>query len=348
MESKKLFRLLPVIALVILGAALSVAWIGCTSDQSPVNGPVGSTLKLSPDQLPDVAHAIGIQNKYTEGLLARDGVVGTAVGLGRDGNLALKVYTKHPAVEGIPSVLDGLPVEIEVSGEFRAMLLKGRYRPVPIGVSVGNNNECAAGTIGCVVLKSGNQYILSNNHVLARENAAAIGEDIVQPGRYDNRPICANEVATGKVADLSDFEPILFGGVQTNTIDAAIAQYSTADVTCATPARYYGFPSSTTVAAYIGQPVKKVGRTSSLTSGTVAALNWTGNIGYSSCAARFVGQIITSKHMIKSGDSGSLLVTGDANNNPVGLMFAGSSNGIAIVNPIDLVLNRFAATVCSQ
>ena len=347
--SKIRFRSITLTVLVALVAVSAVVWVGCSNDQSSVNAPTENIglLKLNPDAMPDLARAIGIQNKYTDQLLAKDGVVGTGVGLGADGNLAVKVFTKRAGVQGIPGTLDGLPVEIDVTGEFRAMALKGRYRPVPIGVSVGNNLECASGTIGCVVLKGGNKYILSNNHVLARENAASIGEDIVQPGRYDNHPICTDHGATDKVADLSDFQAINFSGGD-NTIDAAIAQYSTTDVTCSTPAGFYGFPSSTTVAPSVGLAVKKVGRTSSLTTGTITAINATVNVGYSAGTATFINQIVTSSGMIKSGDSGSLLVTNDANNNPVGLMFAGTNNGTAIANPIGPVLSKFGVSICSN
>lgn len=100
--------------------------------------------------------------------------------------------------------------------------------------------------------------------------------------------------------------------------------------------------------AYVNQPIKKVGRTSSLTAGAVTAVNVTANVGYSSGTARFVSQIYTSPNFSRSGDSGSLVVTNDANNNPVGLLFAGTGRGNSLLNPIDLVLNRFNATICSQ
>jgi predicted phage tail protein len=44
------------------------------------------------------------------------------------------------------------------------------------------------------------------------------------------------------------------------------------------------------------------------------------------------------------GDSGSLIVTDDENNNPVGLLFAGSST-LTIANKIDLVLDHFGVTI---
>jgi hypothetical protein len=334
-------------AIVVLVAAASLLWVGCTSDQSSITNSSENVvlLKLHPGTESNVDRAVTIQNKHTERLLDLDGVVGTAVGIGTDGNLAILVYTKDVGVTGIPTALDGLPVEIEFSGEFHAFALTGRYRPVPIGVSTGNASECVAGTIGCVVYKGSQPYMLSNNHVLARENAAAIGEDAHQPGLYDAVPMCSY-YAADKVADLSDFEPLRFDGTN-NTMDAAIALYSTADLSCATLPTYYGFPSATTVVPTVGLAIKKVGRTTALTTGTIKAINWTGTVGYSTGSAKFVGQFVTSKKMSKSGDSGSLVVT-STGNNPVGLLFAGTSDGTSICTPIEVVLTRFDATVCSD
>lgn len=335
-----------VLTVLVIAAFL---WSGCSQDQKSITSPasqVQPTERYSPYS-PQVASVMAVQDRHTERLLAIRGVVGTATGLNADGKLAVKVFAEREGVAGIPKNLDGVPVIVEVTGKFEAFALTGRYRPVPIGVSVGNNNECAAGTIGCVVLKGGQKYILSNNHVLARQNNAAIGEDIVQPGRYDNKPKCANKVSTDKVADLSDFVALKFDG-SNNTVDAAIALYSTTDVTCSTLSGFYGFPSSTTVTATLGLPIKKVGRTTQLTTGTVTAINVTVNVGYSSGTARFVGQIVTSSKFSRSGDSGSLVVTNDANNNPVGLLFAGTRDGATILNPIDAVLSSFAVTICSN
>ncbi|HLG94642.1 MAG TPA: hypothetical protein VI546_07385, partial [candidate division Zixibacteria bacterium] len=270
--------------------------------------------------------------------------------LSSNGKPVIKVFTSKPDVAGFPKELDGLPVEVELTGKFFAFAapLSGRYRPVPIGVSVANNGQCAAGTIGCIVERANKKYILSNNHVLARENLSDIGEDIVQPGRYDNKPKCANHLADDKIADLSDFVPLKFDGSE-NLVDAAIAELFTSDFTCATLSDFYGLPNSTPVAASLGMPIKKVGRTSVLTTGTVAAINATVDVGYGPAGvARFIGQIVTTKQFIKSGDSGSLAVTDDANHNPVGLLFAGTSNGLAIVNPIGEVLSSFNVTICGN
>ncbi len=84
--------------------------------------------------------------------------------------------------------------------------------------------------------------------------------------------------------------------------------------------------------------------------GTVAEINVTVDVcyeGFIVCTkwARFVDQIgITPGSFSAGGDSGSLVVTNDANNNPVGLLFAGSSTH-TFANRIDLVLTRFRVTI---
>ncbi|MCI0330754.1 MAG: S1 family peptidase [candidate division Zixibacteria bacterium] len=332
------------LAVVVLLAS-ALFWVSCSEKQPASTAPQQQPVALSAVGLNKVME---VQNRHTDRLMAIEGVVGTATGLSAEGKPVVKVYAERQGVAGIPSTVDGIPVEVEVTGKFYALALTKRYRPVPIGVSVGNDNECSAGTIGCVVEKGGQKYILSNNHVLARQNAASIGEDIVQPGRYDSKPKCAH-IAANKVADLSAFVPIVFSTSANNRVDAAIALYSTTDITCATLPNYYGFPSSTTVAAFVGQSVKKVGRTSSLSTGTVTAINATVNVGYSAGTARFTGQIVTTS-ISRSGDSGSLVVTNDANNNPVGLLYAGSST-TTVLNPINEVLSTSQMgnlTICSQ
>jgi hypothetical protein len=56
----------------------------------------------------------------------------------------------------------------------------------------------------------------------------------------------------------------------------------------------------------------------------------------------------TNTKFIGAGDSGSLLVT-NPGKNPVGLLFAGTSDGkLAVANPIEAVLDSFGVTVDSS
>jgi hypothetical protein len=218
-------------------------------------------------------------------------------------------------------------------------------RPAPIGVSTGNRGECSAGTIGCRVKGGGNVYALSNNHVYALENKASIGSEVLQPGLYDTGCVYNSANVIGK---LYKFIPIVFSRRASNKIDAAVALTNIGMVDNATPDDGYGIPSSTTATPSVNMPVQKYGRTTSLTKGTITGTNVIINVGYSSGTARFVNQIIVESDtaFIGAGDSGSLLVTDDGGKNPVGLLFAGTSDGkLAVANPIDAVLSAFGVTI---
>lgn len=91
-----------------------------------------------------------------------------------------------------------------------------------------------------------------------------------------------------------------------------------------------------TKAAGLNMAVRKSGRTTGYTTGTITLLNATVNVAYGTRTARFTGQIITTP-MSQGGDSGALIVDA-AENKAVGLLFAGSSLS-TIFNPIDAVLN---------
>ncbi len=340
------------VTVMVMVAALSATlWIGCGEKQESALNPVEqvqpSFTKMSLDD-PAVQTVTAVQNRHTASLMSDPNVVGTGTGLTPDGKLAVLVLLKNSttskgrsALLAIPNEINGVPTRTIVVGEVRAMGNTGTYRPVPGGVSVGNDKECASGTIGCIVTKGGVRYALSNNHVLARENAAALGERIDQPGRYDGKPKCSQ---TGQIATLSQFKSIVFSTSANNEIDAAIAQFTTSSLCSMLGGTYT--PSSTTVAPSLGLAVKKTGRTSGLTRGSISGINVTLNVGYSAGTARFVNQIMVNGNFIRSGDSGSLMVTDNASANPVGLCFAGGG-GASFANPIGPVLSFFNATVCN-
>jgi hypothetical protein len=302
---------------------------------------------------PDVAAAIKIQERHPE-LMANPAVVGTAVGLNDDGQVALIVYTKIDA-PGIPAKIEDLPVAVWRSGEFfarqDAVAFKGggstpsapavdttvRFdRPVPLGVSTGHF-AITAGTIGCRVRNAaGDKFALSNNHVYANENGAAIGDAALQPGPYDGGTAPADVLGT-----LAGFVTIDFSGAE-NLVDCAIV--ATSDLRQSTPTGGYGVPSTSTQSASLRLGVKKYGRTTGQTTGKVQGLNATVNVGYDAGVARFVGQIIINPGGFSAGgDSGSLIVS-QTGNKPVGLLFAGSSS-VTIANPIGAVLSALHVSI---
>ena len=153
-------------------------------------------------------------------------------------------------------------------------------------------------------------YILSNNHVLANENNASIGDNSLQPDLFDGGVEPDDSIAT-----LHDFEPIVFTSTASNTMDVAVAISSTALLGKSTLPDGYGTPTTAVVTATLGLPVQKSGRTTGFTQGSVSEINVVVNICYEGTvictkSARFVGQIaITPGEFSAGGDSGSLIVT---------------------------------------
>jgi hypothetical protein len=211
-------------------------------------------------------------------------------------------------------------------------------RPVPIGVSTGHP-DITAGTIGCRVTDGIKVYALSNNHVYANENRATVGDAVIQPGTADGGALPDDKIGT-----LAAFVPIEFGMFGYNTIDVAIAEcLGTLDNS--TPIGLgggYGIPNSITSGAYINQSVQKYGRTTGLTTGTIADTNGAFLVRYSRSFAIFYNQIvIEDPYFSAGGDSGSLIVTNDSDCKPIGLLFAGSDT-TTIANPIDDVLSALS------
>ncbi len=333
--------------LTLILAFVVIAWLAGGATFGAAGAGAAQEGIVSGKDHPEVRATMAVQDRNTRRLMAHPDIVGTATGHADDERPAVLIMTKRrlgPAV--IPSHLEGKPVVEKVTGPIFALakpvakINPARYftRPVPIGVSTGNRGECSAGAIGARVKHGSNLYALSNNHVYALENEAAIGSEVLQPGLYDTKCVYRKSNAIG---ELADFVPIDFSA--DNVIDAAIASVTAKMVGNATPADGYGMPKSLTVDPFIGQKVQKYGRSSSLTKGTVWGINATISVIYGSRIAVFKNQIMVSGRggFIKPGDSGSLLVT-DPGKNPAGLLFAGNSSGsYAWANPIDEVLDAF-------
>jgi hypothetical protein len=306
----------------------------------------------------DIKDAIAAQEKHKDKLHKIKGVVGTAVGLLPDGRAAVQVLVIDATPRDIPASLDNIPVDVRVTGMLMARSTPTtRLRPAPLGYSVGHP-AITAGTIGARVIDAASGlYVLSNNHVLANSNDAAIGDATLQPGPYDGG------TSADQIGTLYAFKPIDFSGGN-NTFDAAIAVSDAVNLGNSTPTDDgYGTPSGTIFGdannnrvfddpnALLSLHVQKFGRTTKLTRGTITGINAQVDICYEVvfifCVkqAHYVDQlIITPAGFSDGGDSGSLIVTDDASKNPVALLFAGSSTE-TIGNRIDLVLNYFNVSI---
>ncbi len=247
--------------------------------------------------------------------------------------------------------------------------------PVELGSSSGNNSDydasqgqlsdCCGGTIGALLQDTaGTQYVLSNNHVLARSDQSIVGETIIQPGLIDNgcTPYGFGP-GTTPVATLSNYLTL---ALPTTNVDAAVARVTPGAVDPKGSILELGtkLPDGTLSAAppgvsstqgkgetaSLGMMVAKSGRTTGLTCAAVAAVNVDVLVDYfTDCAETshaftktFTNQIaIEGTNFSDAGDSGALVVDA-ANAEPVGLFFAGGTDahGVehAIANPVGDVL----------
>lgn len=268
----------------------------------------------------------------------------------------------------IPQQIDNIVTDVKEIGNVVALKARtDRWRPAPGGVSIGHY-AITAGTLGAFVrdVATGQTLILSNNHVMANSNDASKGDAILQPGPADG-----GKNPQDRIADLERFITIQFQGgggnggtcsiangfssvlnffakivgsehrlistkitAAINEVDAALAKPSWNDV-ITNDIIDIGVITGTK-AASIGMAVRKSGRTTATTTGTIEMLNVNVDVGYGgSKVATFENQIVTGA-MSSPGDSGSLVVDG-SQPLAVGLLFAGSDTS-TVINPIDRVL----------
>lgn len=352
-----------------VSTALLLVLAGCgEQSQEPLTSPGTTTLSKQQDQT-GLDRAMAAKERHAARLMENNDIVGAGVGRTEDGRPAVIVFTARALGERfVPSQLDGIPVIERVTGRIVAYQAlpqvkpskpgsridpTARFaRPVPIGISIGNEGECSAGTLGCRVIKGSGKYVLSNNHVLALENQAPSGSDILQPGLYDQSPQCSAPLAD-VIADYSDRVNIVFSTSANNEVDAALASIRTDDngimVDKATPSNGYGTPNSSISTPALNATVLKYGRTSGQTRGKIIAVNVTVNVQYTNGVARFVNQFavdpVKGGSFSKAGDSGSLVVLdNDGANTPVGLLFAGGAR-TTFCNDIGKVLSALGCSI---
>lgn len=266
------------------------------------------------------SEALAVKEKREGELLSIPGVIGSGISVSSPAKINVYVEKLTPEiVRQVPETINGIPTVIIELGEVGLMQDRtGKFRPAPGGVSIGHP-EVTAGTLGAVVTDnvSGKRVILSNNHILANRDSvqnprANKGDEIWQPGRVDGGS------STDTIAKLERW--IKWGATNPMTVDCAIAMpINDADIIN----DVLGIGKINGIAQAVeGMIIRKSGRTTGLSSGTivdahmtvvVAGFTWVDQI-------RFTGPA----PQIQGGDSGSAVV--DNNNNLVGLVFAGPVN----------------------
>lgn len=283
------------------------------------------------------------------------------------------IYAVRGSKKGLEAVgeeIDGIPVEARLMGKLKTgptamsavsggKLFEHNNR-IACGSSCAPSGEKYAGTFGALLRAGGKMQALSNNHVFAACNHTPVGMPILAPSTMDARPgrrapseICRHE----RIVELRSGDPIL---VQPMTLDAALGEVVDERVVSSWQGDDSdGFDTpATTTAPVSGMKVKKIGRTTGLTTGIVEAyvptpwilpyktLNFSAKVWFTDTWT--IRSSDSSEPFALPGDSGSLIVTEDGSA-AIGLLFAVNNKGqYGIFMPIDQVLSAFGgATLIS-
>lgn len=274
-----------------------------------------------------------------------------ALGISRKGKgafrLAVRIQRRDledsPQIDAIRKKAKG-EIDVRYVGRIAkrtAPWNQSRQRPLLIGSSIGHF-RITAGTLGCFVKRrsGGQARILSNNHVLADENAGKKGDAIIQPGRFDKGKKGKDTVGT-----LDKAVKLIGSGI--NYVDAAIASLRTGIQFDSRTLKGLGtLTGSLGALPDVGDKVAKVGRTTDVTRGRVTAFELDNVVvAYDIGNLRFDEQIeiegAGTDPFSQGGDSGSVIVNSDKQ--PVALLFAGgdqggsNGKGLTYANPIDRV-----------
>jgi hypothetical protein len=321
-----------------------------------------------------------VKAKYVGSLLGKRNVVACGVGYKEVGgartdelcvivSVAKKVAREELAAgDLIPQFLEEIKTDVQETGVIRALQERtDKWRPAPGGVSCGHI-DITAGTLGCLVSRGDQIYILSNNHVLANSNEGQPGDPILQPGPHDGGTI------EDQIATLEEFVPINFGvdipicpvatgtaaifnwmarlvgsrhrlqafqeNPEMNRVDAAIARPISADLV-EKRILEIGEPQGVGEGT-LGLKIRKSGRTTGLTSGEITQVDATVQVLYGLVRmATFTDQFMAGP-ISSGGDSGSAVL--DESDRVIGLLFAGSDS-VTMINRIQNVVEALDVNI---
>ncbi|MBC8223321.1 hypothetical protein H8E65_01940 [Candidatus Bathyarchaeota archaeon] len=313
-------------------------------------------------------------------LLKFKGVTGVDIGYKFVGGkktdeLAIRVYVEEkkdvPPKERIPKTVKGIKTDV-IQRRFKLHPLRvhlndleikadtGTYDPVQGGISIGPCRSIGGyvytGTLGAIVLDNdtGDPMLLSNFHVMCVDDQWSVGDTMAQPSRVDGGVCNTDVVGTLQRASL--------GG----RVDCAVSSLTGREHLCSIvdigAVMYPG-----TASASEDQAVRKRGRTTGLTHGTVdtvdltVSLNYGDNIGVRTLTNQIGIDVDTSQsaQFGLGGDSGSVVV--DDDRKVVGLYFAGNmeetdaegnitvpEGTYGVANPIQDVLDALDVRICAR
>jgi hypothetical protein len=311
-----------------------------------------------------VDEIIAIKERVEAQFLGAPGVTGVDVGYKEVGGqatdqVAIRVHVAAktddiPADQRVPAEIDGVTTDV-LERRYELQVLTQQltevspqadtthYATLQGGVSMGPsrvvNGSIFAGTLGAIVIDSvSNQHAaLTNFHVACVDSTFTIGDRMVQPSRIDTGVVPADEF--GSLA-----RETLSANVDGAVIAIDSGRASQCEIADIGPVRG-------TAAAALGMAVRKRGRTTLLTYGSVDGVSGSVTIDYGdgigsktltnqlSIAADTTRNPLFSDH----GDSGSVIVNDSGF--VVGLLFAGSGAS-TVANPIAAVLSELNISIC--
>ncbi|WP_133272438.1 DNA/RNA non-specific endonuclease [Hymenobacter radiodurans] len=204
---------------------------------------------------------------------------------------------------------------------------KQRVNPIVPGISV-SHAKGMAGTIGCIVYDqhSGAPYILSNWHVL-HGPGGQIGDEVVQPGLYDDNRVAQNRLGKLVRSHLGAAGDCAIASIEGRNFQADILDLDVAIDEIGEPE--------------LGDTVIKSGRTTGVTQGvvtrihTIARINYGGLVGNQAIGCFEIGpdpaHLPADGEISKGGDSGAVWLfksdSGRTTRIMAGLHFAGETAG---------------------
>jgi hypothetical protein len=310
-------------------------------------------------RLPDVT-GVDIRRKVTKGRETDRVAIVVSVRKKKPKSALSKDEVIPPEIDGIPT--DVVEEEIVLHSdrvlldEVAPLVDATTYATLQGGISMGPcrsvflsppdvpsaGNYIFVGTLGAIVndRTTGARMALTNFHVACVDSTWAVGNTMTQPGRNDGGTCPANMFGAIVRATLSDH------------VDGSVVSIDAGKASACSIVEVGDVKGKNTAA--IGMAIRKRGRTSGLTYGTVTSVDQTVSINYGDGLGthtlknqiRIEVDPAHSTVMSDHGDSGSVVV--DASNKVIGLLYAGIDPGhtVSFANPIQNVLDELNVDLC--
>ncbi|MER5546500.1 hypothetical protein ACWDBP_34960 [Streptomyces sp. NPDC001233] len=313
--------------------------------------------------MPSTEELIAIKEQVEQQFLDQPGVTGVDVGYKwvggqRTDQLAVRIHVERktddiPPEQRVPPEINGALTDVlERKYELHVMARPlevtlqadtAHYSPLEGGISMGPSRVIGgsvyAGTLGAIVIDNSTQkrVALTNFHVAAVDDAWAVGNRMVQPSQIDTGTVPSDEFGAILRATLSA------------AVDGAVISIDSSKMTSCEVVDI-GMVQGTKNAV-LGMAVRKRGRTTGLTYGSVdgiaasVTVDYGDNLGQRTLSNQVSIAADTSRNTTFSdhGDSGSVIV--DDSGNVVALLFAGSGSN-TVGNPITDVLTELGISMC--